>query len=254
MRTKFWAALFVILMLSMLLGTVNGYTVECPPWPECQDCSCVEPTATPGPTVTPTQTPVPTVVPGAGILFAHISDMHVGLYLTDRARVVLGEIALSGAVVIVDTGDCTENGQPSEWGEYQGVMALGVVPWKAVPGNHDTSWPLGDADWYWDVGEYRFIGINTRISDWTVCDAALDTDKLCVIFGHHPLDDAGWELRQRLQGDNVIAYVGGHTHMNALSSFEDVALITGGRVSIGSYRLIELEGRNVTVRFLNPWA
>jgi len=254
---KLLAAAFLIIWLSATVFSVTGYQVECPPWPDCLECRCESPMPTIGPSATPTLTPVPTptTTPGAGITIAHITDMHAGKYYTDRAEVVIGLINQSEAVVIVDTGDCTENGQPSQWRKYQTVMALSTIQWKAMPGNHDTSWPLGDASWYWDVGDYRLIGLNTRILDWTVCDAALDTEKLCLIFGHHPLDESGvsWQLKARLRLDNVIAYVSGHTHVNALSSFEDIALINGGRVSIGSWRLIQLDGRNVTVTFLNPW-
>ena len=224
-------------------STVTGYQVSCPPYPDCLECACVSPTPTP-------------TTPGAGITIAHISDMHAGKYSTwtYRSRVVVGVVGKADA--LVDTGDCTENGQYRDWKDYMDVMKESPIPWLAVPGNHDTTWTLGKPEWFWDVGDYRLVGINTRILDWEFIDMALNTERLVVLFAHQPLEEfpQPWQLKKRLRLDNVIAFVSGHDHTDGLTYFEDVAMISGGRVSIGSYRMIHLDGRNVTVEFLNPWS
>jgi len=138
------------------------------------------------------------------------------------------------------------------------------VPWRAVPGNHDTPWVfeqhIGPLEWSSDVGDYRLIGINTEAINFTTLDQALTHEKPCIVFGHFPLshciptDQA--ELRQRLQLYNVPIYVAGHTRQDSLTADPQsgTILLLGKNAAPGDYRLITLQGFEVeSVSFENSW-
>jgi len=105
------------------------------------------------------------------------------------------------------------------------------------------------------VGAYRLIGIDFEDIDWPALDQALTMDKICIIFGHLPLDSYGDDtqlaLRQRFVAYNVPLYVAGHTHEDSYTSDPETGtqLLVGRYGSLGSYRLITLQGPSVSVTF-----
>lgn len=142
-----------------------------------------------------------------------------------------------------------------------------TIPWQAVPGNHDTpgvfEQHIGGLNWWWDVGGYRLIGIDSEAINlypvWPqamlALDAALTTEKPCIVFGHFPLDSEGYsaetnqQLRARFAAYNVLLYVTGHRH--AYSFTTDPAtgtkLLVGNWTCGGHYRIIRLDGTSVQV-------
>ncbi len=219
------------------------------------------PTATASPTVTQTPTEIPTATPTptatlAPLTVAHITDVHIGgqFVYSERLPVVLDAID-QHAHVLVDTGDCTDNGTELETLEYAELMATNAsIPWRATPGNHDTPYLfeqyIGPLEWMWDVGGYRLIGINTEAIDFDALDHALTYERPCIIFGHFPLewctpDDQG-RLRQRFEAYRVPIYVAGHTHQYSLrTDASGTLLLTGQRSGLGNYLLITLQGYTV---------
>jgi predicted phosphodiesterase len=200
---------------------------------------------------TPTPIPVPTVIIG------HITDAHIGAqaYYSQVLPTVVAAVSQQ-AQVMVDTGDCTENGSVEESMEYASLVAGHTsIPWRAVPGNHDTPWVftqyVGPMEWSWDVGDYRLIGINTEAIDYTALDQALTLEKPCIIFGHFPLSYCNPTdqvmLRQRFETYRVPIYVAGHTHVDLLETDpgSGTLLLTGQRAGMGHYRLITLRGYTV---------
>jgi len=200
---------------------------------------------------TPTPATTPTLVIG------HITDAHIGatwLY-TQRLPGVVSLISQQ-AQVMVDTGDCTQNGTAEESIEYmQLVTGDASIPWRAVLGNHDTpavfEQHIGPLAWSWDVGGYRLIGINTEAINYTALDQALTHEKPCIVFGHFPLS---WcnppdqiKLRQRFKVYNVPIYIAGHTHLDSLETDPQsgTVLLTGQRAGLGHYRLITMRGSTV---------
>jgi hypothetical protein len=219
------------------------------------------PTSTPSPT--PTPTPTPTLAP---LVIGHITDVHIGakLIYADRLPAVLQDVSWQ-ADVMVDTGDCTENGTPEEAIEYMELVTANLtVPWRATPGNHDTPWVfewyIGPLAWSWDFSGYRLIGIDTESIDYAALDQALTREKPCIVFGHFPLHWCSFrdqiELRKRFKEYNVPLYVCGHIHQNTIErDTESGALVTTGeRSGWGHYSLITVRGYDVeSIVFLSTF-
>ncbi|MGC8787618.1 MAG: DNRLRE domain-containing protein, partial [Anaerolineae bacterium] len=113
---------------------------------------------TAGPTPTPSASSTPFLIIG------HITDAHIGRNELCSARLpALVRLISQQANVLVDTGDCTENGLTTETIEYRQHMdGNTTIPWRAVAGNHDTpsvfTTYVGPLDWSWEIGDYRLIG------------------------------------------------------------------------------------------------
>ena len=265
MTNKHWKMLIVAvglwaLAMAHLLTPASGVraTLNCDP-----PCTCVCPTATQSPTETPippepTNTPAPsTPTPEAGgrLTIAHFTDAHVGQSYICGYRLcnwVVPDLNASGADVAIDTGDCTELGFTSEWRDYQACTDGLTVPWKAVPGNHDNTWPstMNEPEWIWDVNGYRLIGLNTRAPiDWGWLDDALAAGMPTLLFGHYQPEHGHYsgELWARLDRDNVLAFVYGHLHYNDLRWYGDTMLLITSRACLGSWSLITVDGRDITV-------
>jgi len=203
--------------------------------------------------------PTPTTTPY--LVIGHITDDHVGRNTLCSERLVESVSLLSArADLLIDTGDCTENGTEAEAVQYrEHINAYISVPWKAVMGNHDTpiyfTRHISDLEWSWDVGGYRLIGINAESINYAVLDQALTLDKPVVVFGHYPLNEypvADQEkLRQRFKSYQVLLYVCGHDHFDSWQTDAETGtqLLIGGWTCGGNYRLITLRGTTVNVTF-----
>ncbi len=224
------------------------------------------PTASATPTNTPTvtQTPLNSATPTPfAIVIGHITDAHIGdsWVYSQRLPAVVSAIS-EQAQVMVDTGDCTGQGNYREY--VQLVSGSASIPWRAVPGNHDIppffEQYIGPLEWSWDVGGYRLIGLNTEAINYTLLDQSLTDEKPCIVFGHFPLDwctpTDQYALRQRFQAYDVPIYIAGHTHLDSLQTDPQTGtmLLTGQRAGLGHYRLVTLQGWDVTnVSFENAW-
>jgi predicted phosphodiesterase len=223
------------------------------------------PTPTPSPTATPTQTSSPTPSTDA-LIIGHITDAHIGgAWVYSQRLPVVVSVVSQQAQVMVDSGDCTENGTAPETIEYLSLVTDNVsIPWRAVPGNHDTpsvfETYVGPLEWSWDVGGYRLIGTNSESINFTALDEALTTEKPCVVIGHFPLSDLNptdqAKLRQRFETYDVPIYIAGHTHLDWLETDPEsgTVLLTGERAGLGHYRLITLRGFEVeSISFRSAW-
>jgi len=238
-------AMACLMLLALLFGPKDQNltaTNECI-WP----CVCVCPTQTPLPTATS--------APGGRLTIAHFTDAHVGQSYICGSRLcawVVPAVNASGADVAIDTGDCTELGAYGEWQDYQACTDGLTVPWKAVPGNHDNTWPatMNEPEWIWDVNGYRLIGLNCRQPiNWTQLDNALDAGMPTLIFAHYQPEHGhyGGQLWSRLERDNVLAFVYGHLHYNDLQWYGDTMLLITSRACLGNWTLITLDGDQITV-------
>jgi hypothetical protein len=110
--------------------------------------------------------------------------------------------AINGqAHVLIDTGDCTDNGTEEESLLYSKLVNGNIAMlWRAVPGNHDSpdtfASHISPLEWSWDVRGYRLIGINSEAINYQALDAALTTEKPCIVFGHYPLFDYPLQIRR----------------------------------------------------------
>ncbi len=217
-------------------------------------------TLTPTQTATLTSTPSPTATL-APLVIGHITDAQIGLGWLESQRLPLVVSTLTQeAHVLVDTGDCTEHGTAEEYREYAQLMSTSAtIPWRAVLGPHDTPHVfqtyIGPLEWFWDVGGYRLIGINTEAINYAALDQALTKDKPCIIFGHFPLDNCSPAdrplLRQRFREYQVPIYIAGHQHLNSLTVDPEsgTLLLIGQRTVRCHYRLITVQGFEVDVDF-----
>jgi len=200
-------------------------------------------------------TPTPAAVPT--LIIGHITDSHMreGPGFSETFVNVIRTIG-SQAQVLVDSGDCTEDGNAAQSIHYYDLInGNAYVPWRAVPGNHDTPDTfvryIGPLQWSLDIGNYRLIGIEAESIDYAALDQALTLDKTCVIIGHFPLDVYPWadqeKLRERFRNFRVPIYLAGHTHEDSYSIdlSTGTILLVGKRVGYGHYRLITLQGRAV---------
>jgi predicted phosphodiesterase len=196
--------------------------------------------------------------PAPSLVIGHVTDIHVG---GTAIRDIVGAAlrTMSGqAQVMVDTGDCTQDGTADQTiGYWELISANTTILWHAVAGNHDSpdtfTTYIGPLEWSWDVGGYRLIGIFGDAINYAALDQALTTDKTCIIFGHYPLsyysaaDQAA--LRQRFSTYHIPLYVAGHTHVDSLETDPQTGtlLLVGQYGSQGHYRLITLKGSDVSI-------
>ena len=217
--------------------------------------------------VTGVPTPTPRAEPN--LVIGHITDVHIGRNdaCTVQLQSVTGLISQQ-ADVLIDTGDCTENGSEAETLAYREHMQANMtIPWLVTPGNHDTPDTfqryVGPLNWWRDAGGYRLIGIDSEAINrypydpgaMNALDAALTLDKPCIVFGHFPLDSDGYSpetsrrLRDRFAAYRVVLYVAGHWHTNSftIDPSTGTRLLVGHWACGGHYRLIRLVGNTVQV-------
>jgi len=208
----------------------------------------------------PTPSGIPTLVIG------HITDSHIRASpgIPEGFVQVVLDIN-SQAQVLIDTGDCADNGTLEDTLRYRDLLVGNVaIPWHAVAGNHDTpaifSQYIGPLEWWQDIGNYRLIGINAEAIDFAALDRALTFQKPCIVFGHYPMDwysaDDQSRLRERFKAYRVPIYVSGHAHEQSytLDEESDTYLLVGEEVGYGQYRLITMEGyavRDIAYRTRN---
>lgn len=197
-------------------------------------------------------------LPPPSLVIGHITDVHVGGTAVGELVGNSLDIMSGQAQVMVDTGDCAQDGTVDQTIAYwELVTAHTTIPWRAVPGNHDMadtfSTYIGPVEWSWDVGGYRLVGINAMAINYTALDQALTTDKICIIFGHYPMSWYSEEdqaaLRQRFRAYQIPLYVSGHLHVHSLERDAEsgTLLLVGEYGSQGHYRLIALSGSEVSI-------
>jgi Icc protein len=149
-------------------------------------------------------------------------------------------------------GDLAENGTPEE---YQAVMnVLNRYPSRlaAVPGDHDR--PLktfmeyfGSTRKVLDIGQWRFIGINTAHRAFTKREAEFlekNINRRAVIFSHTPPGVDGWTFHSlgemastrflsilERHASKVHAAFFGHIHGYSTREYAGIPLIATGGVA-----------------------
>ena len=134
---------------------------------------------------------------------------------------VLAHIERTEPDLVVHAGDISLDGadHDDDLDHSRDLLDRLPVPWRAVPGNHDTG-DIGDAPrqpvdasrrarfqralgqqfWVEDLDRWRLIGVDTQYlgSDldgagdaWTQLADALDTDRPTIVVGHRPIEPDG---------------------------------------------------------------
>ncbi len=102
---------------------------------------------------------------------------------------------------IIHTGDFVKSGDPVEYDNYRKQIAALDIPIVHLPGNHDVrSGPepyhqyVGEANWYFDLGDIRFIGLDNGSGKFTpeavaLARETLTNQKTCLVAFHYHLYD-----------------------------------------------------------------
>jgi Icc-related predicted phosphoesterase len=114
---------------------------------------------------------------------------------------------------ILNTGDLVRNSRTFEYENYQRLIGDFNIPILHIPGNHDTH-PLanyrmyvGEPDWYFDYGNYRFIGLDNadgKFSEESVefAEKALTSQKICLVAFHKPPSIGRWTAHSMVDDQN----------------------------------------------------
>ena len=107
---------------------------------------------------------------------------------------------------IIHTGDLVNEGQVIEYENYQRLIASGDIPILHLPGNHDVRYGsenyhkfIGNLNWVFDLGDYRFIGLDNATGKFTEEAIAfarenLTGEKVCLVAFHRPPAVGRWAV------------------------------------------------------------
>jgi 3',5'-cyclic AMP phosphodiesterase CpdA len=107
---------------------------------------------------------------------------------------------------ILNTGDIVNEGEPSEYENYRKLIADYGIPILHIPGNHDQRNGnaeyrkfVGEPNWYFDYGNYRFIGLDNaagKFDDASIAFAkkTLTQTKVCIVAFHKPPAMEPWTV------------------------------------------------------------
>jgi 3',5'-cyclic AMP phosphodiesterase CpdA len=115
---------------------------------------------------------------------------------------------------ILNTGDLVNDGGASEYEGYRKVVAGYDIPILHIPGNHDVRNGsaqyrkfVGEANWYVDYGNYRFIGLDNatgKFGDESIAFAkkTLTQTRVCLVAFHRPPAIGRWKVHAMIDDQN----------------------------------------------------
>jgi 3',5'-cyclic AMP phosphodiesterase CpdA len=107
---------------------------------------------------------------------------------------------------ILNTGDIVNEGQLSEYEGYRKLIADYYIPILHIPGNHDVRNGsadyrkfVGEPNWYFDYGNYRFIGLDNAAGKFddesmALVKKTLTPTKVCLVAFHKPPALGRWTV------------------------------------------------------------
>jgi 3',5'-cyclic AMP phosphodiesterase CpdA len=107
---------------------------------------------------------------------------------------------------ILNTGDMVHRGGEQEFENYKKLIADIDIPILHVPGNHDVLFGsgqyrnfVGPLNWYFDFGNYRFLGLDNAAGKFSEDDIAfskrtLTDKKTCLVAFHNPPPFGRWAV------------------------------------------------------------
>lgn len=135
------------------------------------------------------------------------------------------------ADIIVICGDLTY--RFDGYDDLSSVLTELSVPVLVVVGNHDRIDAylavFGESQWYYDIEEYRLIGIDSFNVDFDWLEMALDSEQIPIIVGHQPLLGGGYKPHlKNAVADQIIEmlterngfYLAGHSLQAKLKRIE----------------------------------
>jgi 3',5'-cyclic-AMP phosphodiesterase len=181
----------------------------------------------------------------AGFDFVVVGDNRGGEEVYHR---ILTRAKAFHPLFILNTGDMVSGWQPSEYEDYKKQIASCEIPILHLPGNHDVLFGseayrenVGPFNWYFDLGNFRIIGLDNasgKFSAGTVAFAreTLTSRKICLVAFHKPPPVGRWAAHA-MAGDQE----GGHWgEMRDLIKKAKVPMVFLGHIHL--YDEMEIDG------------
>ena len=185
--------------------------------------------------------------------------------------------AIGPVDLAVVTGDLTDFGSMEEYRRFRDIMAPLVIPYQAVPGNHDNRETMraafadqdwmpkeGPIDWITELSDFVLVGLDTlvqgsshgQLSERSLAflkeGMASHPEKPCLIGLHHPPFETGihgMDIRNLKQAeplrDALAAHpdstrlVCGHVHRNIVTDWGGILC----QIAPGTSHAVTLEQR-----------
>ncbi|MBI4763122.1 MAG: metallophosphoesterase [Deltaproteobacteria bacterium] len=140
---------------------------------------------------------------GAEFFFVVIGDNRDGAQVYNR---LVNRAKAFNPLFILNTGDFIREGQAFEYDSYIKQIAPVDIPILHLPGNHDVRYGseiyrqyVGDLNWFFDLGDFRFIGLDNatgKFTEETVAFARkkLTSQKICLVAFHRPPAIGRWTV------------------------------------------------------------
>lgn len=213
--------------------------------------------------------------------FVFLTDIHVvpGNAQEQAFRDVVAEINKDNYDFVVITGDLTNMGSDEELLKVKSMIDSIQFPCYVLPGNHETNWSetggasykklFGDDRFFFEKGNYRFVGFNTgpymKMGDGYVKKEDLKwlngilknskDNKYFISMAHYPLNKGldNWpQVIELLKEHDVKFSLCGHGHRLKMLNFNGLTGLMG-RSLLGrknndvAYNIITLKGDSVWV-------
>ena len=149
-----------------------------------------------------------------GFDFVVIGDNRDGAEVYNR---LVNRAKAFNPIFILNTGDFSREGQAFEYENYIKQIASVDIPILHLPGNHDVRYGseiyrkyVGDLNWVFDLGGFRFIGLDNatgKFTEETVSFARknLASQKICLVAFHRPPAIGRWTVHAMIDDQK-----GGH--------------------------------------------
>ena len=182
------------------------------------------------------------------VRFAVIADTHIGAGTAsaDLAAVVSRVNALAEVEFAVLVGDIAEKGRDSEFAEAGRLLSALKIPWRVVPGNHDSHWVgqglIGFREvWPSDRFDFEtagrtFVGLNSWDFGHLAPDdlawlgervARTPAEGEIFVFVHHPPASVdNWFRAQNILRSRRTVVVSGHVHRTQVLDRAGLPVIT----------------------------
>lgn len=210
-----------------------------------------------------------------GFDFVVMGDNRDGVEVYNR---LINRAKAFNPVFILNTGDFIREGQAFEYENYKKQIASGNIPILHLPGNHDIRYGseiyrqyVGDPNWVFDLGDFRFIGLDNASGKFTEEAVAfarknLTSRKICLVAFHKPpaigrwtvhamIDDLkggqGGEMMRLIKEAKVPLVFLGHIHLYDEMDIDGTQYIIsagGGAKLYGKYNFGKPEYGFVLVR------
>lgn len=215
--------------------------------------------------------------------FAWLSDLHYseGSASARDLSVCIHDIGTIDSLdFVLVSGDLTDFGADNEIARVKLMLDSLVIPYHAIPGNHDAKWSesgsntfakvFGSESFDFRAGGFRFIGCasgpDMRMTPALIprSDMArlrsLEESAPTIFVNHYPLDSSVLnygEIRVLLREMDTRAVLGGHWHVNRVMDYDGLpgilcrSTMSKGETPCG-YNIVDITDGRLTISERRP--